>query len=202
MEREELPRVSVGSVADWQRVQNNYSARALNAIHAAIDADDLAEDRDAILAHFTHFMDSTFSMAQGNLRVNGHHFETLDSVGQDMEAFDEALDRRIWSLADTRLQWHKRMGKTRREAPKEIQSRLSDLFNKGQVQDHEISEINNAMSDDDELANDSVPLSLEAIEEFQMTTAITEELDQNVPSQQGRVQRVEEATSQLKSLKY
>lgn len=42
-----------------------------------------------------------------------------------MEAFDEALDRRIWSLADTRLQWHKRTTRMRREAPEEIQARLS-----------------------------------------------------------------------------
>jgi hypothetical protein len=42
-----------------------------------------------------------------------------------MEPFDEALDRRIWSLADTRLQWHKRTTRMRRETPEEIQTRLS-----------------------------------------------------------------------------
>jgi hypothetical protein len=80
-------------------------------------------------------------MAQPNLRVNGHNFEKMNDTGQgqplthtlrlrlntraDMEPFDEALDRRIWSLADTRLQWHKRTTRMRRETPEEIQARLS-----------------------------------------------------------------------------
>lgn len=62
-------------------------------------------------------------------------------ISADVEAFDEALDRRIWSLADTRLQWHKRMAKTRREVPSEIQTRMSSLFAKGQEQDQIISQL-------------------------------------------------------------
>ena len=45
-----------------------------------------------------------------------------------MELFDETLDRRIWSLADTRLQWHKRIAETRRTIPMEIESTLSVLL--------------------------------------------------------------------------
>lgn len=45
-----------------------------------------------------------------------------------MEIFDETLDRRIWSLADTRLQWHKRIAETRRTIPKEIEAALSTLL--------------------------------------------------------------------------
>lgn len=231
MEREELPRVSVGSLTDWQRVKNNYSAAALSSIQNALDSQHLQSERDAVLAHFNHvrsfstlpfsssaltlskFMDSTFSMAQANLRVNGHNFESMSRAGQgqlvlffilhhytyvcivDMEAFDEALDRRIWSLADTRLQWHKRMARTRRETPREIQARLFNLFDKGLTQDQSIFEASDTASQDDETADgrffdvqrrpfdasanvDSQPLSLEAVEEFQMTSAITQELDQ------------------------
>lgn len=46
----------------------------------------------------------------------------------EMELFDETLDRRIWSLADTRLQWHKRIAETRRTIPMEIESTLSVLL--------------------------------------------------------------------------
>jgi hypothetical protein len=67
-----------------------------------------------------------------------------------MEAFDEALDRRIWSLADTRLQWHKRMAKTRREVPGEIQARVAGLFTKAQAQDQSISQARDPTSDDEE----------------------------------------------------
>lgn len=45
-----------------------------------------------------------------------------------MEVFDETLDRRIWSLADTRLQWHKRIAETRRSIPSEIESTVSNLL--------------------------------------------------------------------------
>lgn len=150
-------------------------------------------------------------MAQANLRVNGHNFDSIDVAGQgelvhplsahfanshtDMEAFDEALDRRIWSLADTRLQWHKRMAKTRREVPKEIRSRLSDLLNKSQAQDLDISQANDTLSDDDgEVLDgtpfrtltftasfatiDPAPISIDVIEDFHLTSATTEELDQ------------------------
>jgi hypothetical protein len=44
-----------------------------------------------------------------------------------MEPFDEALDRRIWSLADTRLQWHKRIAEARRTIPSEIETNISKL---------------------------------------------------------------------------
>jgi len=201
-DREELLRISVGSVNDWLRVKNNYNTHLLDALRDVLDTPDLHPERDAILAHFNHFVESTFSMTQANLRVNGHNFDSIDAAGQDMEAFDEALDRRIWSLADTRLQWHKRMAKTRRDIPKEIQSRLSDLLNKGQAQDLDISQANDILSDDDgEILDDPAPIPIDVIEDFHLTSATTEELDQNVPSQQKRVRRVEKATTELKYLK-
>jgi len=78
------------------------------------------------------------------------------SVSADVEAFDEALDRRIWGLADTRLQWHKRMAKTRREVPSEIQTQLSSLLTKSQDQDRVINQLN-----EDDAIEDEEPLALE-----------------------------------------
>lgn len=43
----------------------------------------------------------------------------------ETEPFDEALDRRIWSLASTRLQWHKRISEVRRTIPNEIKTSVS-----------------------------------------------------------------------------
>jgi len=202
-DREELLRISVGSVHDWLRVKNNYNVHLLNALSDVLDAPDLHPERDALLAHVNHFVESTFSMAQENLRVNGHNFGSFDAAGQDMEAFDEALDRRIWSLADTRLQWHKRMAKTRREVPKEMQSRISDLMKRSQAQDLDILQDNDTLNDDDgEILDDPVPISTDVIEDFHLTSATTEELNQNVPNQQNRVRPGEKATTELKSLKY
>lgn len=198
-----MERISVDSLQDWIRVKNNYSSAATNAINSAIGNHDLHDEREAILAHFSHFMDSTFSITQANLRVNGHSFDSIDVASQDVEAFDEALDRRIWGLADTRLQWHKRMAKIRREVPSEIQTRMSSLFAKGQEQDHIISQL----SEDDtvegeEPLEESILVPSEIVEEFHMTSVITQELDQNMPTQQERVPRTEKATYQLKSLRY
>jgi hypothetical protein len=44
-----------------------------------------------------------------------------------MEPFDEALDRHIWSLADTRLQWQKRIADARRTIPTEVEANLAKL---------------------------------------------------------------------------
>jgi len=83
-------------------------------------------------------------------------FEISYSVSADVEAFDEALDRRIWSLADTRLQWHKRMAKTRREVPSEIQTHMSSLLTKSQEQDQVLSQL-----DKDDTMEIEEPLALE-----------------------------------------
>jgi len=83
-------------------------------------------------------------------------FEISYSVLADVEAFDEALDRRIWSLADTRLQWHKRMAKTRREVPSEIQTHMSSLLTKSQEQDRVINQL-----DEDDAMEDEEPLAPE-----------------------------------------
>jgi len=49
-----MERVSVDSLQDWIRVKNNYSSAATNAIISAIDNHDLHDEREAILAHFSH----------------------------------------------------------------------------------------------------------------------------------------------------
>lgn len=54
-----------------------------------------------------------------------------------MESFDEALDRRIWSLADTRLQWQKRIAETRRKVPMDIENTFTELFEQQRAADAE-----------------------------------------------------------------
>ncbi|KAJ3564927.1 hypothetical protein NP233_g7971 [Leucocoprinus birnbaumii] len=185
-------------------IEHIFNGTRLYAINIAIDDNDLQDERDAILAHLSHFMDSTFLIAQANMRVNGQNFDSINAAGQDIEAFNEALDRRIWSLADTRLQWHKRMAKTRREVPTETQMRISTLYASAKEQDQAMLQPNEdePMDEDFESEDETTPVQAEVAEEFHMTSAITQELDQNMPSQQERVQRAERATNQLRGLKY
>lgn len=62
-DREELLRISVGSVNDWLRVKSNYNTHLLNALHDILDAPDLHPERDAILAHFNHVRLSPFPVS-------------------------------------------------------------------------------------------------------------------------------------------
>ncbi len=46
----------------------------------------------------------------------------------DVEPFDEALDRHIWSLADNRLNWHTNIAAARRTKPTAISTVIRDVF--------------------------------------------------------------------------
>lgn len=108
-------------------------------------------------------------MAQPNLRVNGQNYETLDENEHsgiysvhiykvahslaDIEPFDESLDRRIWSLADTRLQWHKRIAEFRRNVPIDIENSLKNVFK----QEYSVAAEESAMEEEESQA-DQEPL--------------------------------------------
>jgi hypothetical protein len=46
----------------------------------------------------------------------------------EMEAFDETLDRRIWSLADNRIKWHTLIAERRRKVPTETEKSVTALL--------------------------------------------------------------------------
>ena len=45
-----------------------------------------------------------------------------------MEAFDEILDRRIWSLADNRIKWHTLIAERRRKVPTETEKTVTTML--------------------------------------------------------------------------
>jgi len=49
--REELPRVSLESIQDWQKMRANYKEAALTSLRAQISARGVAKEQDALLAH-------------------------------------------------------------------------------------------------------------------------------------------------------
>lgn len=120
----------------------------------------------------------------------------------DTEMFDEALDRRIWSLANTRLQWQKRIAETRRTLPKEFEETIVDLLNQQRVVDVEATAtlhtevIEDTEPDDfDGMQNDLnllhhfhfhlseiSPRHSHVEEGFRKTVALGKELDQACPS--------------------
>ncbi|RDB21544.1 Kinetochore protein mis14 [Hypsizygus marmoreus] len=201
--REELPRVSVGSVQDWQRLKINYKNAALARLEEHVVAYGLNTERDVLVASTNQFIDQTFQMAQRNLRINGQNCESLDENEQNTEPFDEALDRRIWSLADTRLQWQKRIAETRRNLPIEIEATITDLFEQQRAADlKEMAGLTADIAEDECNEGDGPLPRLPQMEEgFQKTLALGEELDQIIPSQEERAQRVKHVAVEVKALK-
>lgn len=57
-----------------------------------------------------------------------HNFLSFNST--EIEPFDEALDRHIWSLSDQRLKWDREIARTRVERPREVEAMLQDLFDR------------------------------------------------------------------------
>jgi len=205
--REDLPRVSVDSVQDWHRLKTSYRSAALASLEQHIIAHGLTSERDALVAHTNQFIDRTFRMAQPNLRINGQNYESLEQDEQNTEPFDEALDRRIWSLADTRLQWQKRIAETRRTLPQEIATAVLDLFDQHHTTDREemvtFREGTTGVEDAElEQNNDALPRYSQMEERFQKTLAIGEELHQMMASQEERAERMRTVTGEVKALKF
>ncbi|KAF9567640.1 hypothetical protein CPC08DRAFT_680979 [Agrocybe pediades] len=201
--REEIPRVSMGSVQDWQRVRSNYKDAALSQLRERLaTSKSLIQEQESIQSHLQHFIDRTFSLAQANLRINGTNFESLDQTGTDTDIFDETLDRRIWSLADTRLQWHKRIAERRRTAPKEVEGTISELLEKHRDLDAILLPVGSEEVVEEDVIAEEDALQQQGVEHvLQKTFALVNELDQTVVSQHERGDRVRNIATEVKSLK-
>jgi len=123
----------VDTVDDWERVKTNYTS----AIHQVLEAKlgttiHTQQDREALLAHLLQWRDRTFEVAKQNLRVNGRNFEEYVEEEEETEPFDEALDRRIWSLSEERIHWDKCLADRRRRTPADVQRLMEDLVKRQQ----------------------------------------------------------------------
>ncbi|EGN92014.1 hypothetical protein SERLA73DRAFT_191716, partial [Serpula lacrymans var. lacrymans S7.3] len=112
--RDELPRISVETMQDWKRVQANYNDALLLRLEKEIGAQGLSQERDALLAHIHKFSAQVFGVARPNLRINGRNYEDMEDDEEELEPFDEALDRHIWSLSEQRLKWDREIASERR----------------------------------------------------------------------------------------
>lgn len=147
--REDLPKVSIETEQDWKRIQRNLSDAFFERLDQALELrGHSATDRDELLPHANQvrrcqqprafissraapqFLETLFDIARPNLRINGRSTEELSEVEEDdnIEPFDEALDRHIWSLSDQRLKWDKDIAGRRRTRPKEIEALMSDIL--------------------------------------------------------------------------
>jgi hypothetical protein len=169
--REDLPRISVDTIQEWQHVKAQYTDAMIASLDARLAAKGKVRqhDRDLFISHLHQvwphdpstlfargllylwqYIDAVFGIAKPNLRVNGRNFEELDGNDEgtdchpmrfseclltlltavEIEPFDEALDRHIWSLSDQRLKWDREIARTRTDKPREVETMLQDLFDR------------------------------------------------------------------------
>ena len=55
---EDLPRVSVGTIRDWQRLKSNYTQAALARLEEHVSANNLTDQRDTLLDHMNQVIHS------------------------------------------------------------------------------------------------------------------------------------------------
>jgi len=198
-QREDLPRISVDTIQRWQHIKAEYT----NASIALLDAelgDKGEQDKDLCISHLRQHIDSVFAIAKPNLRVNGRNFEDLDGNDEEIEPFDEALDRHIWSLSDQRLKWDREIARTRTEKPREVEIMLQDLFDR--QREAGMEEMGDVVHEKDQIKGDPFderPPQIQLV--FQKASALSEELNQSIPVQSERSKRVKAVAKEVKALK-
>ncbi|KAL0574328.1 hypothetical protein V5O48_007639 [Marasmius crinis-equi] len=194
----DMQRISIDSMADWERIESNYKSAVLSALRAQIENQGLQGEQEALLAHAQRILEHTLTLAHPNLRVNGHNFEVIKEGQPDVEPFDEALDRRIWSLAAQRQGCHKAIAEKRRETPARLSRVVGELYEHERKMEQGIP----AMEDIDEEVGDITmedEMDEGQTDGFYKASAMAEEL--TMPSQVERTGRVEEVASEIKGLK-
>ncbi|THV07661.1 hypothetical protein K435DRAFT_959728 [Dendrothele bispora CBS 962.96] len=192
--RDEVPRVSVDSVEDWKRIKSTY----MDAVLSQLEDDGVPPD-SPIIKYMQRYIEQVLTSAQPNLRVNGRNFESLiDQHDEpDIEQFDEALDRRVWALADNRLAWHKEIANKRRTIPQEVQRSLQGLFEQERAEERFLERQDDILDQNIEDESDD---QRDPMPDFHKTSAWAEQLAQSIPNQTERSERFETVAEDIRKL--
>ncbi|KAK2467127.1 hypothetical protein APHAL10511_001385 [Amanita phalloides] len=189
--REDLPRISIENTQSWQQLIARYKETVLRRLEEDIGTS-LANERDALRPHVLRFIDQTLSTARPNLRINGQPYEHSDD--NQCEPFDEALDRRIWSLADTRMQWLKRVADTRRNLPIAIATEVTAMAEAHQLTENHIwsdTQFHESVTSDVCLHKDNIHKLI----------VLGDELNQTLPEQCHRAEKTKAAAAEIRTHK-
>ncbi|KAL4244562.1 hypothetical protein ABKN59_009996 [Abortiporus biennis] len=206
--REDMPRISVDSVVDWQRIKRSYTITALAEFEDRVAMSGKSEkEKDVLRGYFMKMIDKTFEMCKPNLRVNGKNFEDLNEDEEGVEPFDESFDRHIWALSDQKLSLEGEVAKKRREEPANIANLMQGLLEKQRVVDDKEAEVERKRTEDEDVVgddqgdsvSDSVYENAESV--LRKTFTITEELQQSITTQQERTERLTTVAEEIRKLK-
>ncbi|KAJ3827683.1 hypothetical protein EV361DRAFT_800103 [Lentinula raphanica] len=185
-------RVSIETMSDWSRIKANYAQVAKASLAKELAATGSMES-NSLSQHLEQFVQNTFRLAQPNLRVNG---QTFDERGEDdIEPFDEALDRHVWSLHDQRLGLHKTLAVTRRIEPSKVEKTMLgslEQYQKLDTLESNLQDLPGEFEMDTDIDADAVQDAL------LRTNAWAQELSQSIPNQTERTTRLKNVTAELK----
>ncbi|PCH39570.1 hypothetical protein WOLCODRAFT_141311 [Wolfiporia cocos MD-104 SS10] len=205
---EDITRISIDTLQDWQRVRANYTAAAMQVFNEemANSMDDLSGERQVLERYMQQFIQSTFEMTRENLRVNGRNYEDVE-MDEEEEPFDEGLDRHIWALSEQSLKWDREIAQKRRETPREVERLIGELLERQREVDADEDASEN--QEDVDMAGGAIPKADPALEAaLERTTkvatrveAMVAKLQQKVPLQTERTERVQTVAAEVKALK-
>ncbi|KAJ6584808.1 hypothetical protein B0H19DRAFT_1106702 [Mycena capillaripes] len=197
MDHDELPRISISSMRVWLRIKSEFTREIQAKVNAYAKQHNLpARRREEMLKSSQEYVDETFKISQANIRINGRDFDSLQPHEQDAEPFDEALDRKIWALAGSRLEWHRKIATERREKPLILEDALQELVKEHETLDAEL-EIPPTLPDVDD---EGPELDVDDAVMGQIF-AVTGELTQTLPNQRERSERSRAVEAEYKALK-
>ncbi|KAF7314172.1 hypothetical protein MKEN_00889400 [Mycena kentingensis (nom. inval.)] len=194
---DDTPRISIDTMRAWIRIKQTIQHEIEQQTRSYATQNNLQPD--SLLISAQQFTEQLFKIAQANIRVNGRDYDSLQPHEQDAEPFDEALDRQIWAIAGTRLEWHTKLGTERRDIPPQIADRLQAGFRKEQERDEAWEEgIAEGMDEDDGGDGPMLDLDKSVTREI---LAVAGELAQTLPAQHERAQRSERVEAEIKALR-
>jgi len=129
--REEVPRIHLESIKEWERVKSNVRDAMGGLLERAGDG----EAATAIKAHLDHWADLMFEDAKLNIRANGRDLEECEGSVDETEPYDEVLDRRIWTLSKEKIAWDRTLAERRTVTPREIERLVRDLLKRQREQE-------------------------------------------------------------------
>ncbi|KAG1754183.1 hypothetical protein EDB19DRAFT_1665159 [Suillus lakei] len=195
--REDLPKISVETEQDWRRLQRNISTAFLGRLDLELESQGASQDRESFLPHINQFLDTLFAITRPNLRINGRTTEEPYDDDEEMEPFDEALDRHIWSLSDQRLKWDREIGGRRRARPTEVETLVQGVYTQHRGIDMDID----ANQESYLSGLDGSQLDPEMEETFVNAVTMSAQLSQSISMQYERADRFTAVSSEVKALK-
>ncbi|KLO19778.1 hypothetical protein SCHPADRAFT_842726 [Schizopora paradoxa] len=197
--RDELPRVSLDSFQEWQKIQSSLNDEMLVILEEKLQEHNMGQHRAILEQYMQQFLKKTFDIAKPNLRVNGRNFDEFDEDEQETDQFDEALDRRVHSLSDQRLKWDLEIALKRRKTPAEVETLVKDLIQTQREADTNAPsakpvDVDEEMREEDERDDDE-------LETGQSIINMAVSLQADVNEQLERGERLKEVDAEIRRLK-